>query len=226
MAKMSDAAVPSLLFTETDDASIGTPAAGKRRLFCDTDNIWKDKDEAGTVTAIGGGGGIGAVLFDSTLGAPAANIDTGAGGIAGTHNILEIFILSQTDAAGATDALDITLNNDTGANYDKQVVTGSNTVLAAAAVNAGTAWAIVTHGAGGTTQYPSVCRITIPSYAVTTFYKVGEATIARFDATNTNQAARIEALGYRSTTAISRLKVAAQGAANLKAGTRLLIFGR
>lgn len=57
MAKMSESAVPSLLFTETANASIATPAAGKASLFRDTDNTWKDKDESGTVTAIGGTSG-------------------------------------------------------------------------------------------------------------------------------------------------------------------------
>lgn len=51
----SDNPFPSLLVTETAAASIGSPAAGKQRLFVDTDHILKYKSSAGIVSAIDAG---------------------------------------------------------------------------------------------------------------------------------------------------------------------------
>jgi hypothetical protein len=53
MVKMSDAAVPSLLFTEHVDPS--NPSAGTQRLFVDTDHILKMIDSSGTVTTFSAG---------------------------------------------------------------------------------------------------------------------------------------------------------------------------
>lgn len=55
--KLSDASIPSLLFEETADASISTPAANKIRLFLDDDGILKWKDETGTVYEVAGSSG-------------------------------------------------------------------------------------------------------------------------------------------------------------------------
>src|SRR5262249_48188123 len=66
------------------------------------------------------GGGL-AKLYDFTItGADKASIDTfvdgpGAGLLDQTHDVLEIWILARTDDAGATAAIDVTVNNDTGA---------------------------------------------------------------------------------------------------------------
>lgn len=51
----SDNPFPSLLTTETAAASISTPAAGKQRLFIDTDHLLKYKNSSGTVTGVDAG---------------------------------------------------------------------------------------------------------------------------------------------------------------------------
>jgi hypothetical protein len=180
----------------------------------------------GIVSRSQGGGGIGALLFDSTLGAPANAIDTGAAGIALTQNILEVWIIARTDAAGATDTLLVTLNNDGGANYDLQSVVGNNVTASAGSTLAATAWTLAAHGNGGSASYASALVLTFPGYAQTTFFKTGTAMMERSDATAGNNFAYALGLGYRSAAAISRLKVAQNGAGNLLAGSRLLILGR
>jgi hypothetical protein len=168
-------------------------------------------------------------LFDSTLGADTASIDTGAGGFSGAFDILEIWIIAQGDDASPTVdvAFDLTLNNDTGANYDNESMAsvGGGAPAAGASV-AQTSWAFNTHGQGGTTQYPSVHRITIPGYAQTTFYKVAESETSRQDTTAGNSRIDIRALGWRNTAAITRIKIAARTTKKFKAGSRLVVYGR
>jgi hypothetical protein len=174
----------------------------------------------------GGGSAASAVLFDSTLGAPANAIDTGAAGIGQTQNILEVWIVARTDAAGATDTVVVTLNNDATAIYDKQTVQGNN-VTASASPSLGTAgWTFEVHGNGGLAGYASVLILTIPAYAQTTFFKSGYQSTGLVDSTAGNNFVVARGIGYRATTAISRLKVAQNGAGNLLAGSRLLILGR
>lgn len=181
----------------------------------------------GIVSRSQSGGGSSAVLFDSTLGADAASIDTGAGGIAQTQSILEIFIIARTDDVSPQGAIFLTLNNDTGANYDRERVLGLNVTASAANALAQTAWTIETHGGGGSATTPGTVWITIPGYTQTTFNKVGMQVAASPDATAANDTVETCALGYRSALAISRAKVAvAGGGAVLRAGSRLLIYGR
>jgi hypothetical protein len=172
----------------------------------------------------GGGSGSGALLFDSTLGANAASIDTGANGIAQTQNVLEIWAVIRTDGAGATDTVTITLNNDSTAIYDRERLQGNNVTASAAVANAQAGWAMDVHGNGGGASYASYWCLTIPSYTQTTFFKAASLVVQIPDQTAGNNFAELVALGYRSTAAISRLKIAAVG--NLLAGSRLLILGR
>ena len=181
---------------------------------------------AASNVAVSGLAGTGmAKLFDSTLGVAAANIDTGAGGISTAYDALVIFIIAQTSDAAATSTISVTFNNDSGANYDRVSVQGAGGAPTGSGAVAQTALLMIAHGSAGSTSYPSVHQISIPGYAQTTFWKLGMHLDARGDATVGNNIAQMESVGYRSTTAISRMAVAAFGAANLNAGSRLLIFG-
>lgn len=174
----------------------------------------------------GGSGGAGGLtaLFASTLGAPAANIDTGAGGIAGGHGDLVIYIVTRTADAAAAANVQITLNADTGANYDAQFVTGSNVTAAAAPSLAQTNWQIETHGNGGTAGYAGIIDLIIPAYDATTFNKAGSLRASTVDGTAANNQVFIGAVGWRNTAAITRLTVTG-ATANLQAGSRLVIYG-
>ncbi len=167
-----------------------------------------------------------AVLFDSTLGADTASIDTGAAGIDGGYNVLEIWIIARTDDASAAGLVDVIVNNDTSSIYDMQYVYGVISSAGAGNPLAQAKWALDAHGSGGSSGYAGVFVITIPCYAQTTFWKAGTLVESRLDATAGSQITLVSGLGYRATTAISRMKIAAEGAAKLKAGSRLLIYGR
>lgn len=165
-------------------------------------------------------------LFASTLGADTASIDTGAGGFSGAFSALLVFLYSRTDEAVALSVLNITANNDSGANYDRYTVSGTGTTTTSGGAFGGTAWQLQTVGASGVANYFGVLRLTFPVYAGTTGFKVGESTGAVATQANANSRADTDVLAYRSTSAITRLAVTpATGGAKLKAGSTLLVYG-
>lgn len=159
------------------------------------------------------------VLFESTItGVDAASIDTGVNGIAGGYRRLEVEMLSRTDEAGALVAVNITFNNDGSAIYDR-ITTALGFVVG------DTKLPVNTHGSGGLANNPGIVRLFVPDYAQTTFNKVGRGFAGVPDSTGAFETAVGFVFGYRSTTAISQLKVAAVGAAKLKVGSHLVIYG-
>lgn len=165
------------------------------------------------------------LIFESTLGGAASAIDSGAGSIPGTYNVLEVWIIARTTEAVDISSVNVIFNNDSGSNYDRQTVRGSNTTasatqtLAAAAINLGCA------GANQHANAPGVIRLTIPGYADTTFHKVGEASVSIPDDTAANNRSEMNSCRWRSTAAITRIAVTANSG-NLIAGSQLLVFGR
>lgn len=169
----------------------------------------------------------------TVTGADKASIDTGIDTPDSGSNdwtggdLLEVSMLTRTDEAGAGINVDVTLNNDTANNYDLQYVAGVNAGAGAGILALGNAaWPVASHGSGGSAGYAAVAEILFPHYAGTTFNKSGVLTGGRADATAGNNIVFVESLGYRSTAAITRMKVAAQGAAKLKVGSQLLIYKR
>jgi hypothetical protein len=181
----------------------------------------------------GGGAGLLQLVYRYTIaGVDKVSIDTGADASDAGSNIwtggdvLEIWIVAATDDAAAGPNGAITVNNDTGANYDRQFVAGAN-VTGSAGVNVAAAnWAVSLHGAGGTASYPAALHVTIPAYNSTTFNKVALLVDAVPDGTGANETIAVVAMGYRSTVAISRFKVSASGAAKLKVGSQLIVYKR
>jgi hypothetical protein len=120
----------------------------------------------------------------------------------------------------------VTVNNDTGSNYDRQLVRGTQTTVTAQLVNAAAGWATTVHGSGGTANYPGFVKLAFPDFSGTTFNKAGELLSGILDATGGNNDVRSHAIGWRNTAAISRLAVAAAGGQKLKVGSQLLVYKR
>lgn len=185
----------------------------------------------GTFGAGGGGGGASTKLYDFTVtGADKASIDTNVDGTTVANfsgfDILEVFIIVRTDDAGASPTVDITLNNDNTAIYDTTRVRNANATVSGGTPLAQTTWQLIAHGSGGSGGYAAVASLRMPGYAGTTFWKVADMSIGTVDATATNDFVEVRALGYQSTAAITRFKIAAQGAAKLKVGSRVMVYGR
>lgn len=170
-----------------------------------------------------GGGGL--VIFDSTLGADTASIDTGANAIPAGLGHIEILILARTDSGAAIVAGELTFNNDSSAIYDSQSDIGNNVTPSAGSSLAQTSIGFNAHGTAGSASYACLTRAKILGYDQTTFWKTIEATTSNPDATANNNFAVQYSWGYRSTAAINRVKIAAGGAAKFVAGSRLQVIG-
>jgi hypothetical protein len=158
---------------------------------------------------------VGALLFDQTLATDTASIDTGAV-LPPDFSLLDIFILGRTTDAAAFGQLAITFNNDTGANYDWKRFFSSGSQ----AVAADSKFGFFIAGATSLANAVGVVNMRVPGYAQTTFFKACVGTAVRHDSLDDE----IIGGGWRSTAAINRVKVASL-TANLKAGSRLLIYG-
>lgn len=168
----------------------------------------------------------------TVAGSDKASIDTGADTAdAGTNDwtnadLLEVFIAARTDEAAARSSVNITVNNDTGANYDQVFVAGINATASAANVLAQNNWAVTVHGSSGGASYAGAISLWLPDFSGTAFFKIATLLNATPDSTAANNEARTRALGWRSTAAITRLAIAAPGASKLKVGSQLLIYKR
>ena len=174
----------------------------------------------------GSGGGAGGLrqLYSTTLAAPAATIDTGANAITVGHGMLTVLMLLRTTEAGAISNALLTINGDTGTNYDTQGATTNNVTVAASNLLAQNNVLIIVHGAGGSASYPSVVRLSIPYYDATTFFKMGDFSGGANDATAANNWYTAKSFTWRSTAAINQLTLTTT-AGNFIVGSKLLIYG-
>jgi hypothetical protein len=185
--------------------------------------ILDDADASAGRTSLGVMGS--AVLFDSTLGGAAANIDSGAGLFATTYNVLEVWIIARTTQAVVGSTVLVVVNNDTGSNYDLVQVQNLNATVSGTNVLASAQWTMQAFGASAQAGAATVIRLSIPGYGQTTFHKQGEAVVSQIEDTAADARLLVNGIRWRSTAAISRMRVAA-GSGNLDAGSRLLIIGR
>jgi len=190
---------------------------------------------AKTLTDVESAHGLSVLVYRYTVsGSDKTSIDTGvdtpdAGSNDWTNgDLLEIWANVRTDDTGATPNLDLTFNNDTGANYDQQYIVGfSNTSTAAGGLTAQNSWRLAAHGSGGAASYASVVRASIPGYAGTTFFKTANAQAVLADTSTANEQSFAYALGWRSTSAITRIAIAPETSGKkLKVGSELLVYKR
>lgn len=228
---------PPGIVTTKGDLIVGTGAHVASRVGVGSDGnvLTADSTQSAGVkwAAPSGGTSIGnrSLVYRYTVtGSTKASIDTGvdtadAGSNDWTNgDLLEVFMTMQTAQAAAGSSVNVTVNNDTGSNYDRLFIEASNTSVSAGATpSGGTSWSMSAHGASGTSGYPSPITLWMPDYAGTVFNKTCTALMANPDATAANTTLDLRSFGWRSTSAITRLKVAGSGG-NLAIGSQLLIY--
>lgn len=165
-------------------------------------------------------------LFDSTLGADTASIDTGAGGFTGTLDHLLIVTLFRTDqAATILSSVDVTINNDGAGNYDNQTLRGRDTTASTADGQAGSAISINAPGASAAAGVFGACLTVIPAYSQTVAEKAGVMMGYFADEAATGGDAGTRSFHWRSTAAITRLIFSGVSASNLVTGSRVTVYG-
>lgn len=163
-------------------------------------------------------------IFDSTLLVDTAAFDTGANGVPGTLDaLLVVAHLRTTEAITASNAR-ITFNNDTGANYDEQRVTGASVTASAGSSVGQAAISYIVAGASDATGAFAAMVLWIPDYAGTVAEKsvIGLSGYADETAVNSNLMGKVG--HWRSTAAISRLAVTA-ASGDFLTGSRVTVYG-
>jgi len=181
------------------------------------------------------------LIYDFTVtGSDKASIDTRSDGtFAGAFptdlNYLEIYLTGRTDHnPGAPfvvpDDVDFQLNGDTGANYSRVAVgssvTGSPVQVQGVSANF---FAGVLAGSPAVANFAGLCRMFIPNYNGTTFFKIAEFTAWALDniAATSHYQIGLEAAVWASTNAVSSVQAFPEtGGAKFKVGTRLTIWAR
>ena len=180
-----------------------------------------------TIAASGGGGGGLVLLSETTLGAANANIDTGAGGVAGGHDDLVVtFNLVGTAAVVAFNPL-ITFNADTAAHYDTALIRNFAGAVAASNNHAQTALVgmIAAPGASVTAGYVGTSSIQIPKYDQTTFFKACVGLSSPATDVTANDRIVFASGAWRSTAAITQITVNAGSGTTFAAGSSMSVYG-
>lgn len=170
------------------------------------------------------GGGV-EKIFDTTLGADAATIDTGAAGVPSGFAVIEIWILIRGTQVADFATCGITFNADTGNNYEQQILRGSNVTASASISQGQPSIAVGIPGASAEAGAAAAIDLFIPAYDQTTFHKAGVLIAAIPDDTAANW--RVDNRGFRwkSTAAVTRITATAS-TGNFLAGSRMVIYGR
>lgn len=172
-------------------------------------------------------------LYDyEVTGTDKASIDTAVDGttvanFAG-YTILEMLLYLRTDEAATTSEFYVTVNNDTAGSYDWVVAYSAGSSAAGSEGQAGAnGWDFSTAGASAAAGVCGVHRFSFPNYAGTVLDKAGEMTGGVAAQTSLQGIAATYALHYRSTSAITRLKIIPKTAAKkFKVGSRMSVYAR
>lgn len=177
--------------------------------------------------------GTSVLLYDyEVTGSDASSIDTNVdGAMAGLFStdfrILEIWFYARTDEAAVRSAINVTVNNDSSSVYDLQFIDAINTTVAGNVATGQAKWQPAVAGANAAASNFSMLEFTFPNYAGTVGHKVGRIIEAVGDATATTMLIEADALRYRSTSAMTRLKFIPNTAGKkFKVGSRLSVFAR
>ncbi len=169
----------------------------------------------------------------TVTGSDKTSIDTGAdtadagSNVWSNGDLLEVFLYVRTDEAVVPSQVNVTVNNDTSSIYDVVRVQGVNATTATASSIARANFFFDAMGASGPSNAFSTAEFLFPNYAGTVGLKGG--TLKHSLPTQSGSTAELDiwSLGYRSTSAITRLAVAVNTSAKkLKVGSQLLIYKR
>ena len=210
------------------DLISATAADTPARLAVGTDGdvLTADSGEStGLAWSPAGGGGAWELISTTTLGG-AGTIDVSS--ISGAYNDLIIVGLLRGADGGGSDNLFVRVNNDSGANYTRNIFSAQgNGVAVTSVADSPTGFKIASMpAAGATANRFGAIELTIYGYASTTWTKVAEWRYWGMGATVTSALLNRGGAHWNSTAAINRITVTGENTANLVTGSQLRIYGR
>ena len=165
-----------------------------------------------------------------TLVSPAASITFSS--IPAGYGVLRLVVIGASAAVAEFDRWLVTVNGDTGTDYDVQAVSAHATTVAGSSLVGASNWRSPDSTAGdmpaasATSGVAGTLEITIPLYAGTTFQKscqwrsgYSDGAVSLNDANVTNAT-----VAWRSAAAITSIKVATFSGSNLVAGTTAYLY--
>jgi hypothetical protein len=176
-----------------------------------------------------GSGGSGAFvqLFDTTLAAASATIDTGANGVAGTANHLLIVLYLRSNASSTNDNVGLRFNNDSSAiYYQGEVNSGNGSSPGASQQIGGTSMhLVVVCAANAPANAFSPFTISVPQYAGTVGSKSANMSGGFQTGHGSGATQGSQQVGWwDSTAAITRIQIVASSG-QFVAGSRMTIYG-
>lgn len=172
-------------------------------------------------SSFAGGAGALAQIADQLLGADAASIDFA--GIPATYNHLLVVVTGRTSAANPSNQVQVQLNGDAGANYDRQYLRiNGTTVENNFATGQTVAQLFDLPGSTATANYAGGGSFMIPNYTGTVFFKTMTATGGNLEGGTAGQTTLAEAV-WKSTAAVNRITLVTAG--NYLAGSRATVYG-
>lgn len=182
---------------------------------------------AGAPSWAAASGGAVALIASTVLASPAANFTFSA--IAGTYNHLQLILVAASSHASENDDVVLQFNGDTSAHYDlAEIYNNTATTVTAAVSAAETSLAIAAiSGTSATANTPGVAQLLIPAYAGTTFDKTVILLAGWLDAATStaDTFAIIQSGMWRSTAAITSIKLFLASAANFIIGSAAYLYG-
>ncbi len=178
--------------------------------------------------------GIPVLVYRYTVtGSDKTSIDTGADTPdAGSNDwtngdLLEVFIYARTDESVLNSTVNIVLNNDTSSIYDAVRLIGQNSAASSATNLALARWFANLPGASSASGVFGSANLVCPNYSGTVGNKSATMVASSPNQTTADAEQVSYIFGYRSTTAITRLKIIPDTAGKkFKVGSQLLIYKR
>ncbi len=213
-------------------AATGADAAVKVAAGANYTGLYAD---SGATPGVAWYPGASILLYDYTVsGSVKASIDTGSdspqAGVAGTSafpalRLLEVFVYLRGDTASALPTINFTVNNTGGTSYDYEYIRDINGTVASGPSAGVASWPFPGAGASAASGVFSTHNFRFPNYSATVGNKNGDSIHAVPAQTGSGTMILTAALGFRSTSALTRFAVA-PGSGNLAVGSRLIIYGR